>query len=138
MAARHDPSHEPLSIGFMQRVLFVILMIGMAFLALKLLGLWLLIFGAVVIAVILRGLAEPLMRPNENLVDVNYQIFIEDKLSGRMDQLSETHTMRYLFVPEIQLLFESAGLSLLNCTEFMSTKEPSLESWNVMFLGTRG
>ena len=83
-------------------------------------------------------LAEPLMRPNENLVDVNYQIFIEDKLSGRMDQLSETHTMRYLFVPEIQLLFESAGLSLLNCTEFMSTKEPSLESWNVMFLGTRG
>ena len=62
MAARHDPSHEPLSIGFMQRVLFVILMIGMAFLALKLLGLWLLIFGAVVIAVILRGLAEPLMR----------------------------------------------------------------------------
>ena len=62
MAARHDPSHEPLSIGFMQRVLFVILAIGMAFLALKLLGLWLLVFGAVVIAVILRGLAEPLMR----------------------------------------------------------------------------
>lgn len=62
MAARPDPSHEPLSIGFMQRVLFVILAIGMAFLALKLLGLWLLVFGAVVIAVILRGLAEPLMR----------------------------------------------------------------------------
>jgi predicted PurR-regulated permease PerM len=62
MAARHDPPHEPLSLGFMQRVLFVILMIGMAFLALKLLGLWLLMFGAVVIAVILRGLAEPLMR----------------------------------------------------------------------------
>ncbi len=62
MAARPDPSHEPLSIGFMQRVLFVILMIGMAALALKLLGLWLLVFGAVIIAVILRGLAEPLMR----------------------------------------------------------------------------
>lgn len=62
MAARPDPSHEPLSIGFMQRVLFVILMIGITFLALKLLGLWLLVFGAVVIAVILRGLAEPLTR----------------------------------------------------------------------------
>lgn len=62
MAVRPDPSHEPLSIGFMQRVLFVILAIGLAFLALKLLGLWLLVFGAIVIAVILRGLAEPLMR----------------------------------------------------------------------------
>jgi len=62
MAPRPEPSHEPLSMGFMQRVLFVILMIGMAFLAVKLLGLWLLVFGAIVIAVILRGLAEPLMR----------------------------------------------------------------------------
>ncbi|MBW8882473.1 MAG: AI-2E family transporter [Asticcacaulis sp.] len=62
MAVRPDPSHEPLSIGFMQRVLFVVLATGLAFLALKLLGLWLLVFGAIVIAVILRGLAEPLMR----------------------------------------------------------------------------
>ncbi len=62
MAAKPEPSHEPLSIGFMQRVLFVILAIGLSFLALKLLGLWLLVFGAIVIAVILRGLAEPLMR----------------------------------------------------------------------------
>lgn len=62
MAAKPDPSHEPLSIGFMQRVLFVILAIGLAILAVKLLGLWLLVFGAIIIAVILRGLAEPLMR----------------------------------------------------------------------------
>lgn len=83
-------------------------------------------------------LAEPTMRPNENLVDVNYHIFIEDKLSQRVDQLSETHTMRYLFVPEVELLFESAGLKLRHACEFMSAKEPSLDTWNVMFMGTRG
>lgn len=48
--------------GFMQRVGFVILAAAAAFLVFKLLGLWQLIFGAVIIAVILRGLAEPLIR----------------------------------------------------------------------------
>jgi SAM-dependent methyltransferase len=83
-------------------------------------------------------LAEPVMRPSENLVDVNYQIFIRDKASGHTDQLAETHTMRYLFVPEIELLFESCGLELLRCSEFMTEKDPSTESWNALFIGTKG
>ncbi len=52
----------PLSATFIQRVLFVIVAVALALLAFKLLGLWLLIFGAIIIAVILRGLAEPLIR----------------------------------------------------------------------------
>lgn len=82
-------------------------------------------------------IAEPVMRPNENLVDVNYQIFIQDKQSGRSEQLCETHTMRYLFAPEVELLFETCGLSLRQCSEFMSEKEPSAESWNALFIGTK-
>ncbi len=52
---------DGLTTGFVQRVLFVILMIGVALLAFKLLNLWLLIFGAIVIATVLRALAEPIM-----------------------------------------------------------------------------
>lgn len=62
MAASPRKSPEALSVGFMQRVLFVMLAVALAWLALKLFGLWLLIFGAVIIAVILRGISEPLIR----------------------------------------------------------------------------
>lgn len=53
---------DALTTGFMQRVLFVILALALSFLAFKLINLWLLIFGAIIFAVILRGLAEPLLR----------------------------------------------------------------------------
>lgn len=48
--------------GFVQRVLFIIVAAFAAFLVFKLTGLWLLIFGAVVIATVLRALAEPLIK----------------------------------------------------------------------------
>jgi len=82
-------------------------------------------------------LAEPVMRPNENLVDVNYQVFIQDKLSGHTEQISETHTMRYLFAPEIELLFDATGLRLLQLSEFMGERDPSSETWNALFIGTK-
>jgi predicted PurR-regulated permease PerM len=58
-ASAGDP---PLSNRFVQRVLFVLLAIAAACLAFKLLSLWLLVFGAILIATVLRALAEPLIR----------------------------------------------------------------------------
>ncbi len=55
-------TERALNVGFMQRVLFVILAVAAALLVFKLLGLWLLIFGAIVIATVLRALAEPLIK----------------------------------------------------------------------------
>jgi len=54
--------NDGLTPGFIQRVLFVVLAIAGAALIFKLMGLWLLIFGAVVIATVLRALAEPLIK----------------------------------------------------------------------------
>ncbi|ESQ86229.1 hypothetical protein AEAC466_03265 [Asticcacaulis sp. AC466] len=53
---------KALDMGFIQRVLFVIVAIAASLLVFKLLGLWLLIFGAIVIATVLRALAEPLIK----------------------------------------------------------------------------
>jgi len=55
-------TEKALNAGFMQRVLFVILAVAASLLIFKLLGLWLLIFGAIVIATVLRALAEPLIK----------------------------------------------------------------------------
>jgi predicted PurR-regulated permease PerM len=49
-----------LSAAFMARTLFVVVVVLAAVLIIKLAVLWMLLFGAVVVAVILRGLADPL------------------------------------------------------------------------------
>ena len=78
-------------------------------------------------------IAEPVMHPNDNLVDVNYQVFIKDKNTGAVDELQETHRMRYLFKPEVDLLvapqFES-----LECREWMTNRNAGFDTWSVYFM----
>lgn len=79
-------------------------------------------------------IAEPIMHPNENIVDVNYQVFITDKTTGEMEEVFEIHRMRYLFVPELEYLLSEAGFTLMSMHEWMSEKAPSLSSWGACFV----
>lgn len=79
-------------------------------------------------------IAEPEMYPNENRVDVHYQVFIKDKSTGRMEILKETHRMRYLFKPEIEQILELSGLSLINGQEWLSDNELDFSTWNGCFI----
>jgi SAM-dependent methyltransferase len=79
-------------------------------------------------------LAEPVFHPNENVVDVNYQIMISDRASGRVEQLRETHRMRYLFVPEVRELLGRVGLRLDRACEFMTNGELGFSTWNALFV----
>jgi len=49
-------------------------------------------------------IAEPVMQVNENVVDVNYTVFIELKATGEIEQVRETHRMRYLFLSELSYI----------------------------------
>ncbi len=57
-------------------------------------------------------IAEPVMHPNDNFVDVNYQVFIQDKSNGEVEELKETHRIRYLFKPEIEFLLQELQMQL--------------------------
>lgn len=46
-------------------------------------------------------IAEPAHRFTENVVDVQYTLFVEEAASGVMTSLQERHSMRYLFIPEL-------------------------------------
>jgi SAM-dependent methyltransferase len=73
-------------------------------------------------------IAEPAMRESENVVDVNYSVFIELKATGKVEQVRETHRMRYLSLPELALL--RAGLFDERATlAWMSDTPPSAQSW---------
>lgn len=81
-------------------------------------------------------IAEPEMHPNENLVNVNYQLMIIDKSTSKVEQFRETHRMRYLFLPELRLILQSEGFSLVETIEWKTSKEPSFASWNACIVAT--
>lgn len=73
-------------------------------------------------------IAEPVMRENECVVDVNYTVFIEEKGSGSVRQVRETHRMRYLFLPELALL-QGVAFRERASWAWMSDGDPGPHSW---------
>jgi len=82
-------------------------------------------------------IAEPVIRPEKNVVDVNYHVFVRDKKSGVVEELRETHSMRYLFHPEVERLLSGAGMALIHSEEWMTGVSPSLDTWSVCFVGRK-
>jgi SAM-dependent methyltransferase len=80
-------------------------------------------------------IAEPVLYPNENCVDVRYSIFIRDKESSGVEEVHETHRMRYFFTPELDRLFAINGLKRRYAEEWMSGRAPGCDTWGVCFVG---
>ena len=74
-------------------------------------------------------IAEPAHFPNESRVDVHYEVIVEGPAGA--ERIRETHPMRYLFVPEIDLLLESAGLCRLDVQEWVTGADPAMSTWNI-------
>ncbi len=79
-------------------------------------------------------IAKPTSHPNQNAVEVNYQLLVKDKQGGAVEEFSETHTMRYLFIPEVELLLASSGLRLKDAHEFQSNRPLGLDTWSAVFV----
>lgn len=75
-------------------------------------------------------IAEPEMLVNENLVNVNYTVFIEDKENGKVEKLRETHRMRYLFMHELDLMLHRNGFNVITRRQWMNDCDLSSTSWN--------
>ncbi|MBW4627282.1 MAG: methyltransferase domain-containing protein [Brasilonema octagenarum HA4186-MV1] len=84
--------------------------------------------------ILVTRIAEPVVHANENLVDVNYQVFIKDKNSNSVNELQETHRMRYLFKPEIELVSQKFQMTILEYQEWMTNREPGFDTWGVYFV----
>lgn len=82
-------------------------------------------------------IAEPVMHPNMNLVDVNYTVLIKDKVKETIEEQKETHSMRYFFYPEIEMLCRQNGFELVDAQEWMSGNQPGFDTWSVSFVVRR-
>lgn len=79
-------------------------------------------------------IAEPLIHADQNTVDVNYDIFIEDKKSKQFIEKKELHKMRFLFDTELEIICSQLGFEILQKYDWMSLKKPDLNSWNVVWV----
>jgi SAM-dependent methyltransferase len=78
-------------------------------------------------------LADPVLHPNENRVDVNYHVFVRDLATQAVAELKETHTMRYFFKPEIELWASLSGFTIQGAEEWYSSKPIGKATWGVCF-----
>jgi len=79
-------------------------------------------------------LAEPVLHPNENRVDVNYHVFVRNRDTHAVTELDETHTMRYFFTPEIDRIATQTGFQCLHAGEWLTGKAIGFETWGVCFV----
>jgi SAM-dependent methyltransferase len=81
--------------------------------------------------------AVPVQCVNDNVVEVHYRITIEDKATGQVSELTETHRMRYWFLPELRYLARTAGLSVVAEGAWMEETEPGKDTWNAWMAAQR-
>ncbi len=86
--------------------------------------------------IIVTRIAQPKMHANDNVVDVNYQVFIKKIDTNSFEELQETHRMRYLFKPEVEYFLSQNQMILNQWGEWMTGKEPGFDTWSVYFLAS--
>ncbi|MCC6488904.1 MAG: class I SAM-dependent methyltransferase [Candidatus Hydrogenedentes bacterium] len=83
-------------------------------------------------------ISEPRCHDERNTVDVVYTVFVEDKHLGQIQRIpNESHTMRYLFTPEVEALMRQAGLQTVESGEWMTERRPSHDTFGVYFVGMK-
>jgi len=83
---------------------------------------------------LVKRTSNPVMYPSKNIVDINFDIEINNKISGEKDNIKELHKMRYLFEPEMDILLKDHGFEILKTEEWLTRKIPSNNSWYVTFI----
>ncbi len=78
--------------------------------------------------------AEPEIHVNENVIDVNYEVLIQNKLTGLTESHHEKHPMRHFCINEIDLLAKLTGFEMISAEEFETGNPPGKDTWSVCFI----
>ena len=69
-----------------------------------------------------------------NVVDVNFEIYVKDKNSNKIEVFNEIHPMRHFSTSEIQLISELTGFELLDSHGFQTMIRPTVNTWGVIYI----
>ena len=79
----------------------------------------------------LTRISEPKEYENENLVDVKFTIISRCLKSTKSELIVENHLMRHFSLPEIEIIANYHGFTLLKSEEFLTAKIPTKNTWGV-------
>ncbi|MGI8635970.1 MAG: class I SAM-dependent DNA methyltransferase [Segetibacter sp.] len=79
-------------------------------------------------------IAEPSILFEQNVVQIAYEMIIRIKATDELQILKERHTMRHFSTPEIKLIAELVGFTIITSQEFLTAKEPGADTWGVCFV----
>jgi SAM-dependent methyltransferase len=78
----------------------------------------------------LTRIAEPEHLVNRDVVNVKYTLIAVDQRSGRSDETVEVHSMRYLFLPEIEMLASQHDLEVIEVGEWLTGRSLDEHCWS--------
>lgn len=79
-------------------------------------------------------IAEPELNFNDSIVNVNYQILINELKNNRLTTLYEQHPMRFLYKNEIEFLALKFNFKFIGFYTWLTFREPAGNDWYVMFI----
>lgn len=79
-------------------------------------------------------LTEPILFSELNCVDVNFELFINDKNTHQTEIIKETHRMRYLFDKELELISKLSGFKVLKKYKWLTFDEPGFDTWYAVWV----
>jgi SAM-dependent methyltransferase len=81
--------------------------------------------------------AVPVIDVNRNCVEVQYSMRVRDKKDSSVAEIKESHCMRYLFLPEVELILEAQGMRLVDSVEWGTSADLSQGSWYATFVAVK-
>jgi len=79
-----------------------------------------------------QRLSTPVHHFNQNVVDVHFDVLVEDKNTLITQRINEHHQMRYFFLPELTLVSSVTGFADPAYFEWMNDIEPLETTWNIV------
>ena len=79
-------------------------------------------------------IAESELHAQYNTVDVNFNVFVEDKKDNNSIEKKELHTMRYFFDTELEMLSDKHGFSIEAKYNWLNHNKPGFDTWNVVWI----
>lgn len=79
-------------------------------------------------------IANPKIDYFTSTVNIDFKIFIEELSNSKISMFNELHSMRHFSALELTLFAKLTGFEILNIEEFMTSKQPTENSWAVSVL----
>ena len=79
-------------------------------------------------------IAEPHFHENKNIVDVNFKIFVKNLFNNEFSEFQEKHSMRYFFLPELEIILEIAGLKIIKQMEWITNGKTGFQTFTSTFV----